>query len=139
MSKGKFALQQEKEQDLEEALRNIYSNCRGRIHYKELSRRLATHPSRRFWVSAETAYVVIKRMLAGATLEAMRDTKRNMYMEIYRRVCKMREENPDKELEDIVDEVVEQPAPSFYITNGTAYVLITRIKRERRRCRTKKQ
>ena len=133
MSKGKFAMAKEKEQDLVDACRSIYREAHGRIHFNELGQRLAEHPASRFWVSAETAYVVIKRMLAGAHIETMRDSKRRMYEEIYRRVVKMRNQEPQKSLQDIVECVVEQPAPSFYMTPGTAYVVLSRTMRKRRR------
>lgn len=136
MSKGKFAMSKEKEDDLMRAVRDIYGSAHGRIHFNELGRKLAEHSATRFWVSAETAYAVVKRMLNGAPLLNMRPSKRCMYEEILRRALAMQTDNPSRSLQDIIEEVVEQPAPSFYMTPGTAYVLLSRAKRKRRKCNT---
>ena len=68
-------------------------------------------------------------MMRGDSLHKMRPTTREMYLEIYRRVCSIKKEQPNKPLSEIVFQVVGQPAPQFYLTPDSARVIVTKIKR----------
>lgn len=94
----------------------------------ELFARVANSPSVRFWISEERATVVISAMLAGKQFPRMRPPKKEMFDEIFRRFILLRENKPDKSIQEIVAEVIEQPAPKFYLTPRTAGELIYRIK-----------
>ncbi len=92
-------------------------------------RQIVSMPSRRFWVSEERAYIVIYRMVKhGAdSIRQMQPMKQKMFMEIYRRVCQTMALRPNDSLYKIVFDVVNQPAPEFYLTSGSAKVIIHRI------------
>lgn len=88
-----------------------------RIMMDEIVRIVSARPSHRFWVSEERAELVVRSMMKGMdALDGMRDTKRRMYEEIYRRVSRMREEKRGISLNHIIFEVVNSPAPEFYLT-----------------------
>lgn len=55
-----------------------------------------------------------------------------MYEELRRRVAEKREESPERPMMHIVEEVVEQEAPEFYITEKSSKVIICRYVRSRR-------
>ena len=77
----------------------------------------AEAPAPRFWVTEARAMRVISMMRKSHDiLEGMHPQKQRMYKEIYRRVMKMKAENPSMPLGDIVFEVVNNPAPSSYLT-----------------------
>lgn len=94
----------------------------------DIFRQVAESPASRFWVSEERAAVEISRMLAGKTFSRMRDNKREMFLEIYRRFLLLREQFPHKPLFELVSTVVNQPAPKFYLTARTVGEFVYRIK-----------
>ena len=86
-------------------------------------------PAPRFWVSEARATRIIRMMMKGEdVLSGMHTKKREMYMEIYRRVKAMKVRNPDMALGDIVFEVVNSEAPESYLTIGYAGKLIGKVK-----------
>lgn len=83
-------------------------------------------PAPRFWVSEARATRVIALMLKGEDpTEGMYPEKREMYMEIFRRVRKLKGEEPSRPLGDIVFEIVNSPAPRHYMSWLRAKTLIT--------------
>ena len=105
--------------------------CESRqIYLPEICRKLVNMPSERFWVSEERASIVISDMLKGRSIEKMTPNKREMYEEIYRRVQELRKDNPGATVYELVSQVVEGPAPKFYLTPKSAKVIISKIKSE---------
>lgn len=92
-------------------------------------RQIVSMPSRRFWVSEERASIIISRMIKYGvdSINKMQPKKQEMFLEIYRRVCLIMTLRPNDSLYKIVFDVVNQPAPEFYLTSGSAKVIIHRI------------
>lgn len=109
------------------------------VRMPEIYRQVVDMPAQRFWVSEERAAIVISSMMRGDKLENMRPLKREMYNEIYRRAMALREEDPTLPISQLVAQVVEQPAPKFYLTPGSAKVLICKIRKEWYYQRTKRR
>lgn len=104
------------------------------INLQEAAVAVVNTPCSRFWVSEERATAVIKEMLKGRPIVfAMRPPKREMFEEIYRRVMVIRDTKPDVPLYDIVFEVVNSPAPKFYMDPACAINYICWIKNGRYR------
>ena len=93
-----------------------------------LFKRVAESPAARFWVSAERAAIVFAAMDAGRPLPRMRDNKREMFQELYRRYLIEKNAHPDLPVYQLADMVVTQPAPKFYLTPRTVGELIYRIR-----------
>ena len=89
---------------------------------------VAESPAKRFYVSEERAAVVVAAMEAKKPLKNMRQNRREMFQEIYRRYCELRKTQPQKNIYQLVAQVVYQPAPKFYMTPRTMGELIYRIK-----------
>lgn len=101
----------------------------GQIRMDEVRRNIVEMPAARFWVSDERAAAVIALLEAGRPLPAnMRPTKREMFLEIYRRFLILRRERPDDSPSDIIFDVVRQPAPKFYMLPRSAMDIIYKIK-----------
>ncbi|MCU6767837.1 hypothetical protein OCV73_02545 [Barnesiella propionica] len=96
-------------------------------------------PSVRFWVSEERAAIVIANMMRGDKLLKMRNTKREMFFEIYKRAMKLRQEYPEMSVYELAFHVVRQPAPKFYLTAGSAKVIVHKIKKKWYEERKRKQ
>lgn len=94
----------------------------------EIFEKVAESPAKRFWVSEERAAVEVSRMLVGKPFSRMRQNKREMFEEIFRRYIALRDLHPDKSLFVLVPDIVRQPAPKFYLTPRTVGEFIYRIK-----------
>lgn len=94
----------------------------------EIFQLVADSPASRFWVSEERAAIVISRMLSGKPMPRMRENKREMFEEIYRRFLILREQYPEKSIFELTATIVNQPAPKFYLTPRTVGEFIYRIK-----------
>lgn len=82
-------------------------------------------PAPRFWVSEARAVRVITRMIKGIDLtEGMLPEKRKMYMEIYRRTMEFKRLHPDVSLGDIIFEIINNEAPSSYMSVRQAQRII---------------
>ena len=87
------------------------------ISAKKAFQEAADAPAPRFWVSEARATRIISLMMRGVDLtEGMIPEKRKMYLEIFSRVKRLREKLPQAPLGDLVFEVVNNPAPSSFIS-----------------------
>lgn len=59
----------------------------------------------------------------------MRGNKKQMFNEIFARVCKLKQTHPKLSLHQLIAKVIYQPAPKFYLTSRTVGELIYRIKK----------
>lgn len=115
--------------ELYKAYRNACSNAK-HINRHEICRTVANTPCFRFWVSEERALYVITNMYKGQyILDNMKPLKREMYIEIFKRVDTLRHQNPKTSLYDLVFQVVNSPAPKFYMTPESIIIIIWRIKK----------
>lgn len=92
----------------------------------------AETPAPRFWVSEARATAVLGKMLAGENpLDDMLPCKREMYMELFRRLEILIEENPGVKFSELVFRVVNEGAPSSYMSWHRARILIYEEKKRR--------
>lgn len=133
----------EYEQERNNNLLRLYHQLISEVKFicsEEIYRKMADSPSDRFWVSEERALIVVLQIMKGDTLLGMGKNKRDMFFEIYRRATIMKQKYPTLSLTKIMFKVVRQPAPKFYLTEGSIKVVISKIKSkwyERRRVRNK--
>lgn len=133
----------EYEQERNNNLLRLYHQLISEVKFicsEEIYRKMADSPSDRFWVSEERALIVVLQIMKGDTLLGMGKNKRDMFFEIYRRATIMKQKYPTLSLTKIMFKVVRQPAPKFYLTEGSIKVVISKIKSkwyERRRLKNK--
>lgn len=120
---------EERNNDLFEAYRNLLESARF-IDRTELSIRIVNMPAKRFWVSEERAAIVISAMMHKGDMPHLTETKKEMFDEIYKRALLVREQHPTMSIYEVARIVVNQPAPKFYITPGSAKVIIYYKKKE---------
>lgn len=93
----------------------------------------AEAPAPRFWVSEARTMAVIKRMMAGEDItESMNPEKAKMYREIFSRVQTIAAKEPDTPLGDIVFRVVNDNAPSSYISWWMVKEIVNGCRRKRK-------
>jgi hypothetical protein len=126
-----FEYERERDDELLRAYRNACHSA-DYIRMPDVLDAVVNSPARRFWVSEERAAIVIGKMLRGESIPHMRPLKREMYAEILRRVNDLRQRRPDLTIAMLVFHVVRQPAPRFYLTPGSAKVILSRIRSRRR-------
>lgn len=119
----------EYERERNEDLLRAYRECMGKAAAKDLFQTVVNMPSRRFWVSPERATIVVCSMIKGKGQTNMLKNKKEMYQEIYRRVLELKRQNPNTSIYDLVIQVVDSPAPKFYLTPKSARVIIYKIRR----------
>ena len=115
-----------------ELLRAFRHACKtkGFINIAEVSLMTVNSPCSRFWVSEERAAVVVADLLKGRpVLDSMLPLKREMFQEIFHRVLAILDNEPHRSIPDIVFEVVNSPAPKFYIEPRSAMEYIYKIKK----------
>jgi hypothetical protein len=95
-------------------------------------RAIVNMPASRFYVSETRAAIVISNMLHGCDISNMRPSKREMFEEIYRRVLALMAlpDYADVPIYQIVGEVIEQPAPKFYLSPVSARLYIKNARKE---------
>lgn len=108
-------------------LRHI-SQCR-HIKMDDVFDTVVNMPASQFWVSSERATVVMTKISRGDPLTYMRPTKREMFFEIYRRFVKLKRLHPDIPAVRLVERIVMQPAPKFYISPGSARIIILKARK----------
>lgn len=123
-----FEYERERNHDLMRAYREAIAECKV-IHMPDIFRAVVNKASARFWVSEERAAIVVSHMMRGGSLSDMRPLKQEMFREIYRRVMALKEQNPDMSINQLAFFAVKQRAPKFYLTPGSAKVIICKIKK----------
>lgn len=99
------------------------------VRLNEIGEKIVNSPSPRFWVSEERAAAVVSAIMRGKpVLETMRPTKREMFEEIHRRVMALKEQHPDWHLCQLVSNVVNSPAPKFYMEVSSALERLFKIR-----------
>lgn len=94
-----------------------------------ISRCIADMPSARFWVSEERAAIVLARMLKGIPLpEDMRQPKREMFCELFRRLKKLMLTTPGMPMRKMAAILVTSPAPKFYMAPSSIRETIYKIR-----------
>lgn len=121
---------QERLDDLMRAYDEYIESC-AYIRRPEVYAQIVNMPSKRFWVSDIRASLVVSAIIRGeAKLSEMWGTKREMYEEIYRRVMKLRKHYPESTISELCHKVVQQPAPKFYLTPGSAKQMVCKARKE---------
>lgn len=116
--------------DLMRAYDDHISLCRY-INMPDVYNKIVNMPSKRFWVSDIRAALVVSAMIRGeADLESMWPMKKEMYLEIYSRVVSLRKQNPQLSISESCSIVVMQPAPKFYLTAGSAKIMICKARKQ---------
>ncbi|MDE7160777.1 MAG: hypothetical protein K2O24_08060 [Muribaculaceae bacterium] len=100
-----------------------------------LFERLVEQPASRFYVSELRAIRVITAMRRGSLRPGSSRSRGRMYAEVNRRVERLLAASPEMSLADAVVEVVNSPAPEFYMEPASARVTVYGLLRRRRNMR----
>ena len=113
-----------------EELFEAYKRARHNEHF-------AKSPASRFWVSENRATTIMQRMEKGYEPDDMNPEKREMYLELYRRMKRLQARHPGTSALNAMRIIIYQEAPSFYMAQATADRAIRDMLAERRRRQTR--
>ncbi|MCM1153183.1 MAG: hypothetical protein NC328_05975 [Muribaculum sp.] len=82
----------------------------------------------RFYVSEQRALTVVKHIKRTGEFPVMNATRRSLFGDIWRRFQCMSRAHPDMSDYDIVFEIVNSPAPSFYLTPRSVRTILYAIR-----------
>lgn len=128
---------EERDMDLLDVYRRTLQSCNHINLYKVVDT-VINSPARRFYVSEYRARNVIKRMFNGKPLHKISPLRMEMYKEIFERVKKLRKVMPHEPLLIVIEEVLAQPAPKFYLTKSSGVTILHKIQK-RLKCQAVKQ
>ena len=100
------------------------------INMNDVYAHIVEMPASRFWVSEKRASTIVYAISRGDKLPSLRPLKRMMFEEIYRRCIKLQKRHPSLTLGQCCEIVVAEPAPRFYISAGSAKIIMSRIRRK---------
>lgn len=118
---------EERIKDLMRAYDEYIASC-DHIKMDDVYAVIVNKGAKRFWVSEDRAVHVIYAMMKGIKLK-MRPLKREMFEEILRRVVEMRRKKPEMPVRVCCRKVVAQPAPKFYLSPGSAKVMVCKARK----------
>ena len=85
----------------------------------------------RFYVTFENARRFVSLLSRKKKLPLINSNKLSMYKEIYRRYMKRVKECSERYKYIILEQIIEEPAPSFYLDENTFRGIVYRTLRER--------
>lgn len=101
------------------------------IEINQIAHDVVNTPCTRFWVSEERAVTVINALIKNKpVLRVMRQSKREMFREIYARYRKLRKIHPTLPVKQIVAKIINSPAPKFYMQPRCAIEIIYKLRRQ---------
>jgi hypothetical protein len=89
------------------------------VTYKEVIEKAVKESAPRFFVNYESARRLISLMARKKKLPMINKNKLEMYKEIYRRYLKRVKENGAEHKYMILEQIIQEPAPSFYLDEQT--------------------
>lgn len=133
MSKAPYERKREKAIALTRAFHMMLSKNRN-MSVTQLIEKLEGLPAPRFYVSTQCAINMVNRIKKGAETN-MRGKRREMFEEIMARLEEEKRKHPQKSNYDQMEDVLAQPAPSFYMTGKSMYKIINSHLKENRKRR----
>lgn len=97
---------------------------------------VASQPAPCFYISARQASLLLGRIQAHVSLVGLNPSQRKMAWRLWFNYRRYLEEHPDNKLsrERVLEIIVDEPAPEFYISgDGARKILRQEIKKARRR------
>ena len=128
----------ERNADFIERYREIRNECYN-TSIKDYVRITIKKPAKRFYIEKERAYDIIMMMENCVAFASPNPNKIRMYDEIYMRYKARMEQNPNALKSDVIEAVINEPAPEFYIGIHAAMKIVNRNNTRVRRLRHEKK
>lgn len=138
----RYQYQKEFEQDIisvYQRLKREHLMRYGRISRIALLQAVVNSPAKRFYTSEEQASRVIRGMFKGELYPKMKPLTKEMYLEIFARAKQYIRTHPDECIQYVVEKIVQQQAPKFYLTPRSLEQKLCEMKTGRRTAKNSKK
>lgn len=89
-------------------------------------------PAKRFYCATRGVYESIKIIRSGRDPSYCSEERKRLVNDVYERVLKLEVKNPDTHLKYLIEEVLDGPAPEFYLKKSSAIVILHHIQKHAR-------
>lgn len=101
----------------------------GDINLTRIVEEIINSPASRFYISEERAAAVMSAALRDRDIPGHSKSKKELYGELIARYRAIQETEPGITTKDAAAMIVRQPAPKFYLTVGSAKVILHKAKK----------
>lgn len=122
----------DRDQDLLEAYQKTIDKSEHPFSLTDVLKKTVKMPAKRFYSSSKYACICIKAMKEGRPVIYQQKEKERMIQEVWRRVKQEEKTHPDAKLDELVELVMDLPAPEFYLKISSAKVIICKAKQKKR-------
>lgn len=122
----------ERDRDLLRAYKEVLQEVEYPFSLNTVMELTVKKPAKRFYSSTRYAYICIKAMKENRPIRYQQEEKERMIREVWRRVQIEEKHNPGVKLDQIIELVMDQPAPEFYLKPSSAEVILCKAKRKER-------
>jgi hypothetical protein len=116
----------ERDEDLLRAYRQALDKAKYPFSLGEILSTTVNTPAKRHYVGVRGVCRAIKKLRKGEILSISEERKK-LINDILPRVEELEQQKPGTLLRDIVEEVLDSPAPEFYIKTSSAQIIIHHI------------
>ncbi|MCM1376943.1 MAG: hypothetical protein NC097_04815 [Clostridium sp.] len=116
---------EERNRQLRKVYRKMLADTRLRSA-KAIFAAMAVQPAPRFFVNESRALTVIRHRQRTGEFPILVGSRLSMYEEIWRRFVSVRGINKVDSDYDLIFDIVNSPAPSFYLTPGSIRTILSR-------------
>ena len=115
-------------------LLNAYNSALEQASYPfllcEVIQKAISMPAKQFYCAVRGVYETIREIERGQRPTFSCPERERLVMDIYEKVIVLRLKKPDVHLKHIVEEVIDSPAPEFYLKETSAIVILHHIKKQ---------
>ncbi|MDD4713174.1 MAG: hypothetical protein PHP34_07585 [Bacteroidales bacterium] len=119
----------ERDKDLLRAYREVLEKTGYPFSLTEVMEKTVKKPAKRFYASFRYVYECIKALKDGRPIRYQQKEKERMIYEIWERVQVEEKCNPDIKLNELVENILDSPAPEFFLKPSSAEVILCKAKR----------
>ncbi len=125
MSRYKQYFIEDRNKDLLSVFRKILLESRGYITLDSIVEQIYIHPAKRFYISKEEAARRVYSIIKSGNTICKSDLRTQMYKEITKRALILKSKEIQTPLNKIIEDIIYQPAPMFYLTKNSIQKIIS--------------
>ena len=89
-------------------------------------------PAKRFYCATRGVYEAIQLIRKGVIPEYCSEERERLVLDVHERVLALEKRNPETSLKLLIEEVLDSPAPEFYLKKTSAIVILHHIQKHAR-------
>lgn len=114
---------EQRNRDLFEAFKRIIDDTPFPIRLKDVLPRTVCQPAKKFYISSRNAMEMVVRLRNGEIID-MTPERSRLFRNIMDLVAEQELKKPGTPLRNIIEEVIDMPAPEFYLKPSSAKIIL---------------